>query len=408
MKKTFKEYHQFTEAEFKVLWQDCLFVFDTNALLNMYRYSRKTVDAYLEVLTELKSKKQLWIPYQVGFEFHENRIGVISEHEKSYDEILSILEKAKNEINNKYRDHPFLDLPKIQEGINKGLSGVEVIIKETKNEHPKWLEKDDVLEKISTLFEGNVGRNFDEKRLDEIKREGKERYENKIPPGFRDSKKSEEKKYGDLILWLQIIEKAKESKKSVILISGDVKNDWWLIEDGKRIMPLPQLKKEILDKADVDFHIYTADTFLELSKADKQQVYKDAIREVRKIREMEEKRITSLERMKMMELEEKDECMPMLGLLQTLLVNIRELNISQKSNEEIDRLLHGTENLMNRYVHGEDDRTSLHGLHGYVKETLFTLEEIIHAEKIDPESYVKINEWLHRLRRMNHRLNKHL
>ena len=43
------------------------------------------------------------------------------------------------------------------------------------------------------------------------------------------------KKYGDLILWYQIIDKAKESKKPIILISGDVKEDWWLEKNGKRI-----------------------------------------------------------------------------------------------------------------------------------------------------------------------------
>ncbi len=95
MKNTFKQYHQFTEQEFKQLWRDCLFVFDTNTLLNMYRYSRNTVNAYFKILEELKKKKQLWIPYQVGYEFYENRIDVISEYEGSYDSVLCILDKAK-------------------------------------------------------------------------------------------------------------------------------------------------------------------------------------------------------------------------------------------------------------------------------------------------------------------------
>ena len=50
-------------------------------------------------------------------------------------------------------------------------------------------------------------------------------------------------------------EKAKVTKKPIIFISGDVKEDWWLEKDGKRIMPLPQLKKEIYDEAEVDYHI---------------------------------------------------------------------------------------------------------------------------------------------------------
>ncbi len=72
MKKIFREYHQFTKQELQQLWKACLFVFDSNTLLNMYRYSRETVKTYFDVLNELKKKKQLWIPYQVGYEFYEN------------------------------------------------------------------------------------------------------------------------------------------------------------------------------------------------------------------------------------------------------------------------------------------------------------------------------------------------
>lgn len=56
MKTTFKEYQKFTDEEYKKLWENCTFVFDTNILLNMYRYSRETVDAYFKVLDKLKKK----------------------------------------------------------------------------------------------------------------------------------------------------------------------------------------------------------------------------------------------------------------------------------------------------------------------------------------------------------------
>ncbi|HAW08750.1 MAG TPA: hypothetical protein DCW42_06230 [Bacteroidetes bacterium] len=91
-----------------------------------------------------------------------------------------------------------------------------------------------------------------------------------------------------MILWYQIIDKAKESKKPIILISGDVKEDWWLVKDRKRIMPLPQLKKEMFEKAGVDFHIYTADRFLEYY--DSKPINQDAINEVRQVIELEELR----------------------------------------------------------------------------------------------------------------------
>lgn len=294
MKKTFREYHQYSEDEFKKLWNECIFVFDTNTLLNMYRYRRDTVDKYFEVLSELKIKNKLWIPHQVGFEFYENRITVISNYEKSYDAILDILKSTKDSIDKDYKNHPFLDWEELKGNIDKGLETVIKDISKKKQSHPKLLDKDDILEKINNLFNSCVGECFDDKKLIEIKKNGEIRYSKKIPPGFKDAKKDDDKKYGDLILWKQIIEKAKVTKKPIIFISGDVKEDWWLEKDGKRIMPLPQLKKEIYDEAEVDFHIYTADRFLEYYQQEypNQSIDKIFIDEVRKIRELEEKKMT--------------------------------------------------------------------------------------------------------------------
>jgi hypothetical protein len=260
----------------------------------MYRYRRETVDKYFEVLSELKKSNKLWIPHQVGYEFFENRISVISDYEKSYDEILATLNSTKDSIDKKYKNHPFLDWEEVKRKIDSGLETVIKDIKKKKNEHPKLLDKDDILEKINKLFDSCVGECFDDKKLEEVKKDGEKRYFKKIPPGFKDAKKDDDKKYGDLILWKQIIDKAVAVKKPIIFISGDVKEDWWLEKDGKRIMPLPQLKKEIFDEAGVDFHIYTADRFLEYYQEKYQQnsIDKMLINEVRKIRELEEMKMT--------------------------------------------------------------------------------------------------------------------
>lgn len=411
MKNIFKEYHQFTEQEFQQLWKDCLFVFDTNTLLNMYRYSRATVNAYFDVLNELKKKKQLWIPYQVGYEFYENRINVISEYEKSYDEILSIIEKAKSNIEAKYKNHPFLDLCKITEMMNRGLSGVERKITQAKKDHPKWLEKDEVLDKLNQLFQGNIGNNYDEKRLNEIKKVGKERYEKRIPPGFKDDEKTEDKKYGDLILWYQIIDKAKESKKPIVLISGDIKEDWWLEKNGKRLMPLPQLKKEISDKAGIDFHIYTADRFLELFKAEEKEIDEGTINEVRKIRELEEKRMM-MRRMEMIEKErELDprlerysmEYMHLFKILEVLMMKINESEIHPKYKKELDYLFSRIREIRNIIVHGEINRISFDRIHRRVKEISFFLDRVIHSEEIQPELSMRFRECIDRLEHLNQR-----
>lgn len=411
MKNAFKQYHQFTEEEFKQLWANCLFVFDTNTLLNMYRYSRSTVNAYFEVLNSLKKKKQLWIPYQVGYEFYENRIDVISEYEESYDSVLSILDRAKKDIEESYKNHPFLDLKEIKKKMDTGLRSVETEINKAKKNHPKWMEKDDVLDEINSLFENNIGINYDEEKLAEIKKEGKDRYEKKLPPGYKDVKKPEDKKYGDLILWYQIIDKAKESKKPIILISGDVKEDWWLEKNGKRIMPLPQLKKEMLEKAGVDFHIYTADKFLEYY--DSKTINKATISEVRKIRELEEQRMM-MRRKEMME-GDRDlsprifekysrEYSHLFEKLERLFMEINHSKIHPKYGEELDHMFHRLRISRDRIMHGDFDRKSFHRIYIDIKEFAYIFDKIIHSEDIDPELSMKIREFIDRLEHLNHRL----
>ncbi|HBG28713.1 MAG: hypothetical protein A2Y10_12230 [Planctomycetes bacterium GWF2_41_51] len=416
MRNIFREYHQFSESEFKELWKNCLFVFDTNTLLNMYRYSRETVEAYFNVLNELKNKKQLWIPYQVGYEFYENRINVIFDYEKSYDEILNILEKAKNEIEAKYKDHPFLNLLEIKEEMNKGLSGVESKIKQAKSAHPKWLEKDDVLENLNQLFKGYIGNNYNTQRLNDIKKEGKERYERKIPPGFKDDKKSEDKKYGDLIIWFQIIDKARECKKPIVLISGDIKEDWWLEKDGKKLMPLPQLKKELYDKAGVGFHIYTADRFLELNKTDVKKINDSAIKEVRKIRELEEKRMM-MQRMEMMGGEGELDAIKLENYLAEFicmfeslenLMQMNKLEIPPIHREELYFHLQKVKVLRNKFVHGEIDKNSFVIFYASTKEILFIIYKIINSEKIHPEIAMRFKECVIRLEQLNHRFRKYM
>lgn len=409
MKKKFREYHQFTEKEFKQLWNNCLFVFDTNTLLNMYRYSRNTVKEYFKVLNELKTKKQVWIPYQVGHEFYENRIDVIAEYEHSYDSILEILNKAKTDIESKYKDHPFLDLNDIKEKIEQGLSAVTTQIRIAEKKHPKWMDKDDVLDQINDIFEKNTGDNYDEDRLAQIIKEGKDRYEKKIPPGYKDNKKSDDKKYGDLILWYQIIDKAISTKKPVIFISGDVKEDWWLEKNGNRIMPLPQLKKELLNKAGVDFHIYTADRFLEYYTQEKKiPVGKTTISEVRKIRELEEKRMM----MRRVEIEKRDvdfngrvserhlyEYAEQFALLQEI---ISEMNPGGRYKDELSNLLHHVAVLINRLKHGDVDRIMILRFHRYLQEIYFILERAKQSKEFNSDLSNKVRYIFEKFEELNH------
>lgn len=417
MKKTFREYHQFTEEEYKQLMKDCIFVLDTNTLLDMYRYSRETANEYLAILGELKKKNQLWIPYQVGYEFYERRIDVISEYEKSYDEILSIIQRAKSDIETRYKHHPFLNFDEIKKGMNEGLSSVEVKIGKQKEKHPKWLDKDDVLESLNSLFESNIGENYSIDEIDKIKAEGKQRYEKGVPPGFKDNNKTEEKKYGDLILWYQIIDKAKVSKKPIVFISGDTKEDWWLKKDGSRLIPLPQLKKEILSKAGVDFHIYTPDRFLEFYPREfgkQKDITKEVIREVKKIREIGEERtkhsLRGVERRVplRMGMEFHKEYIFIYELLQKLVFEVQDLEAYLKYKETIDAHMRRMEEFLRQFSHGVMDRMSAHFFRRDLEKIIFVFNQIIDLGVRGQDTSLRLREYVDRVEYLNQKLGRYV
>ena len=59
-------------------------------------------------------------------------------------------------------------------------------------------------------------------------REGDTRFEHRLPPGFKDGGKGENR-FGDLIIWYEILNKSKELKANfdhVLFLSNDEKSDW--------------------------------------------------------------------------------------------------------------------------------------------------------------------------------------
>jgi hypothetical protein len=77
MRDVYVGYYPPSEEGFKRLWQQGTIVLDTNVLLNLYRVSQATRDEVFAVLRKLEGR--LWLPYQVGLEFHQRRLTVINE-----------------------------------------------------------------------------------------------------------------------------------------------------------------------------------------------------------------------------------------------------------------------------------------------------------------------------------------
>jgi hypothetical protein len=140
-----------------------------------------------------------------------------------------------------------------------------------------------------TLLDGKIGEKYSEEKVAEIWTLGKDRYDKCIPPGFRDADKSEEERYGDLILWFQLIDKSKSTQKPIILVTDDTKDDWWWEFQGKTIGPRKELLIEMQNEASTLFYMYNTDRFVEeaqkyLSRATNPKVI-DEIRHIRQANE---------------------------------------------------------------------------------------------------------------------------
>ena len=306
MKKEFFGFYEPTEAEIDKAWENGIFVFDANALLNLYRYSDSTRKDFILAITKLKEK--LFMPFQVGHEYHSNRHFVIETLTNSYNSLLSsikdISEKNITNLLNQYLRHPSIQIDSIKKLQYDFLKKIGTELEKQKKNHPDFRSKDEILIQLTELYENKVGVQFSKDELKKIYIEGKERYDQQIPPGYKDleskRKKGEQHIYGDLIIWKEIISLAKKEKKEIVFITDDRKEDWWTIENGNTIRPREELIKEFYDLTGLRILIYNADNFLHYAKERKLVAkIKDAtINEVKKVRQSDESFITAMDLLK--------------------------------------------------------------------------------------------------------------
>lgn len=305
MKSSFTGYYAPTPEQYEVLWKDALFVLDTNVLLNLYRLPTLARDELIGVLELLKDR--LWIPHQVGLEFQRGRLTVIANERKSTEEALSAAQNVVGQVKSKVEglqidkrglgieSKPLLD--ELERSNQKLIDAITAI----HNSQLDVSSTDVVRQKLDLLLDQKVGSApSSQQDLDALVSDGEERFNNKIPPGFADSDKDKnpndayfiydhikyQRKFGDLILWKQLLNHVKETKvKKVLFITADRKEDWWWREQGKTIGPHPELMREIKREGEVElFWMYSSVQFVEhANKYSKAKVSTESVAEIEQV-----------------------------------------------------------------------------------------------------------------------------
>ncbi len=285
MKGLFPQYDYTASADQAETWKTALFVFDTNVLLNLYRYHERTREELLETLDKLAER--IWIPHHVALEFQRNRLTVIAAQGRRFSDIRKVVEKAKTDLANSINNlqltkrHALINPEPLTTGFENLTSTFLAELDKLQESQQTLTAPDPIKIRIEDIFDGKVGTAFaSQEDIDKKNKDAEARYKLKIPPGYKDSDKDKDssddfhhngltykKKYGDYFVWTQILDHAVNSqKKKLIFITDDAKEDWWqqIDFDGpKTIGPRVELIEEAgrIGKLET-FLMYKPESFL--------------------------------------------------------------------------------------------------------------------------------------------------
>jgi hypothetical protein len=289
MKGLFPQYDHSNNVNFAETWKSALFVFDTNVLLNLYRYQESTREELLSVIEKLSER--IWLPHHVALEFQRNRLTVIAGQSKRFTDIRRVIETAKTnlakEIHNlqlKQR-HALINPEPLMSGFDELTKNFLEELDHLQQDQQTLTAPDPLKLRIETLFDKRVGTAFQtQPEIEKINKEAEDRYKNKIPPGYKDENKDKngqdefshngliyKKKYGDYFVWTQLLAKAStHDTKKLIFITDDAKEDWWSqidLDGPKTIGPRIELIEEAFRIGKLDtFLMYKPEAFLSFAK----------------------------------------------------------------------------------------------------------------------------------------------
>lgn len=237
----------------------CDVALDTNVLLVPYTTSAGSLEQIKTTYRNLVDQRRLIIPGQVAREFAKNRASKISE-------IVQQLSTKRDSIPPvKKSTYPLLSpLPafqkhvELEDRINQFLSEYRLSINNILRVISDWTWNDPVSELYRELFSKGVVYDLP---LDQnlLTAEFRKRRRQRIPPGFKD------KGIGDLIIWKTILDHGKKTNRDVILVSNDVKTDWWYQSDKESLYPRFELVDEFRrETGGHSVHIVTFSKFLDL------------------------------------------------------------------------------------------------------------------------------------------------
>jgi hypothetical protein len=251
----FGAYRTPTDADYHRLLIEGLVVPDTNVLLNLYRYNEQTRSDLLAILGKLS---HLWVPHQVMAEFWRNRESVLQDPRDTAVNVRQLTTQRDQTASTIRAWANRVSLPKnraakllktLTDAFDGAISAVSDLADKQSTDFARDTNNDPVLAQLEPILQGRVGAPLGQDDYERAVKEAKARAESKRPPGYKDAGKTDGNAAGDYLVWCQILREARTVKRDVLLITGDVKEDWWRREQGEARGPRPELAQELRETA---------------------------------------------------------------------------------------------------------------------------------------------------------------
>ena len=261
------------DSDLENVLRDGIVVIDTNVLLYLYRCGSTAREQIFDVLDKVSDS--LFMPAQVQTEFWRNRDDVIRRvvTTNSLSGLREVRNKALSEIRSwRRRTMSTSDADDLSQEVDALFK--KIINKVGADDSGKGInlkvalrsiEDDPIAKRLRQLFEGRVGLPYASDVFHNMVKTGRERFARDVPPGYMDREKvgQEEEGVGDYLLWEQTIDRAELTKKPVLLVTDDEKEDWWRLDaDRVPIGPRVELIEEMERRTGVRLFMLTRPEFL--------------------------------------------------------------------------------------------------------------------------------------------------
>lgn len=232
----------FKPAPIAQMRDEAIIFLDTNVLLLPYSTGKNSLADIAKIYSNLISDQRLVVPARVMQEFLKNSPDKLKE-------IFQKLSRQKN-INVPVESYPLLenieqyaDLLIARNELIEKLKVFQKRLGDLVGVIQDWHHDDPVRRVYSKIFGADQIVALEAGATGRLGNESTFRYENKIPPGYKDASK-DDSGIGDLAIWKTILQVARNKKKHGIFVCGEEKADWWHRSENQPLM----VRHELIDE----------------------------------------------------------------------------------------------------------------------------------------------------------------